>query len=325
MPIVTLLANPRASGFTGGLHRDVVAVLRQQFEVDAYWPTSGEDAVDYARRAVAAGVDIIAPMGGDGIVHHIGNVVAGSASALAIIPAGTTNVIADILHIPTKPVEAAQYLITGEPARPMATLRLTMDGVSRHVLFATGMGLDAEIVEMAERQPGRKVHFGWAHYSTTAASVLWRRYRHRQPTMRVVSATDSTDAVAVLVQVHWPYTYAGKLPLSLAGHAPDGMHVAAFERLAPFQVSSVGMRALSGIQLANAAKTHVFEDVHNVKIHADPAVLVQADGELLGAASEIEIEHVEEGLLVHAPSGDPTPQPVRTRRTLRSALRRKRS
>ena len=325
MPTLTLLANPRASGFTGGLHRDVVAVLRQGYNVDTYWPTSREDAIRYARQAVADGVDIMAPMGGDGIVHHIGNVVAGSQSALAIIPAGTTNVIADILHIPTKPLDAANYLLTSEHARPMATLRLTMDGIGRHVLFATGMGLDAEIVELAERQPGRKVHFGWAHYGTTAFSVLWRQYRHRLPTMRVSSDNNAVDAVAVLVQVHWPYTYAGKLPLSLAGHAPDGMHVAAFEKLAMREISSVVARALSGIQLANAAGTHVFSDVHRVTIHAEPAVLVQADGELLGNASNIEIEHMTEGLMVHAPLQDPTPQPVRVKRSLRSALRRRRA
>src|SRR5680860_245983 len=111
MRTLTLLANPRASGFTGGLHRDVVTVLKQTFDVDAYWPRSGEDAIAYAKKVVSEGVDLVVPMGGDGIVHHIANVVAGSGhTALGIIPAGTTNVIADILHIPTKPIEAAQYL-----------------------------------------------------------------------------------------------------------------------------------------------------------------------------------------------------------------------
>lgn len=322
MKTLTLLANPRASSFTGGLHRDVVAVLRQSFEVDAYWPTSGEDAVRYAREAVASGVDVVVPMGGDGIVHHIGNVVAESPTALGIIPAGTTNVIADILHIPTKPLEAAHYLALDEPPRPLATLRLNMDGTERHVFFATGMGLDAEIVEQAEQHPARKVHFGWAHYSTTALSVLWRQYRHRQPTLRVSSSTESTDAVAVLIQVHWPFTYAGKLPISLAGHAPDGMHVAAFERLALRQVSSVGTRALSGVRLDNARGTHVFEDVHQITIAAEPPVLCQADGELLGEAQSIVVDYADESILVHAPEGDAAPQPVRTRRTLRSALRR---
>ena len=322
MKTVTLLANPRASGFTGGLHRDVVAVLRQSFEVDAYWPTSGADAVAYARQATENGTDIVVPMGGDGIVHHIGNVVAETDSALGIIPAGTTNVIADILHIPTKPIDAAQYLALGEPARPLATLRLSMDNEQHHVFFATGMGLDAEIVEQAEQHPARKVHFGWAHYSTTAFSVLWRQYRRRHPTLRVASATEATDAVAVLVQVHWPYTYAGKIPISLAGHAPDGMHVAAFERLATRQISSVGTRALSGVRLDNASGTHVFEDVHRITIEADPPVLCQADGELLGRASSIVVEHAADSVLVHAPAGDAAPQPVRKRRTLRSALRR---
>src|SRR2546423_4744208 len=51
-------------------------------------------AYELAAAAVASGADVIVAWGGDGTVNEIGSAVAGSASTLAVIPAGSGNGLA---------------------------------------------------------------------------------------------------------------------------------------------------------------------------------------------------------------------------------------
>lgn len=318
MPRLLLLANPAASGFTGGLHRDVMTILKQGYEVQAAWPTDTREASQQARRAVTDGIDVVVAMGGDGVVHHLANVLVGTSTALGIIPAGTTNVLADILHIPSRPTEAAEYLLQATQPQTVGVLRVTLDGAPPvFATFSAGVGLDAEVVESAEQRPARKTHFGWIHYGRSTLDVVLRRFRHRLPTLRVDTGGQTFDAVTVLAQAHWPYSYFGRVPLTFAKHPPDGMHLAVFETLPLTTVADIGLRVLTGSKLKNARGVHVIEDAETATIVADPPALIQADGELLGRATSIELTADPDALTVMAPAFRPTPKPVRTRRRLR--------
>ena len=302
-----------------------MTVLRQGYKVEAIWPTDTDDAVRLAREAVADRVDVIVAMGGDGIVHHVANTLAGTSSALGIIPAGTTNVLADILHIPTRPIDAAYYLLKANRPQPVSIVSISMDGAAPiYATFAAGIGLDAEIVESAEKRPARKTHFGWLHYGRSTLDVVLRRFRSRLPNLRVDAGEQKFDAVTLLVQAHWPYSYFGKVPLSFSDRAPEGVHVAIFETLPLHRVANVGVRVLSGRRLGKARGVHVLEDIACLTVVAEPSALVQADGELLGTAGHIELKAVHDGLRVMAPAFTPEPKPVRTRRSLRRAIEHRR-
>lgn len=317
-PHLLLLANPAASQFTGGLHRDVTRILKQGYDVDSIWPNGAEDARIRAQRAADDGVDVVVAMGGDGVVHHIANALAGSNTPLGIIPAGTTNVLADVLGIPTDPRDAARYLVSRPSPQAVKAARIVLDEEHTvHATFAVGMGFDAEVVEQAEREPFRKLTFGGVHYARTAASVIWGRFRHRQPTLRVTCGGEETDAATVLVQVHWPFTYFGRLPLTLAQNPPTRLHAAAFERLPLRRVPSIAAATTTGSRLADVEGTRVWENVESIHVDADPPVPVQADGELLGEWSAIDIVHAPEALLVMVPASPAPKQRFRRRRRLR--------
>lgn len=307
-PRLLLLANPAASQFTGGLHRDVTAILKKTYDLDAVWPNGAEDARDRAQRAAAEGVDMVVAMGGDGVVHHLANAIATTNTSMGIIPAGTTNVLADILGIPSNARDAATFLASKPSPSAVKAARITLDGEATvYAMFAVGMGFDAEVVEQAEKEPFRKLRFGGVHYARTAASVIWGRFRHRQPTLRVSCAGDTTDASTVLVQLHWPFTYFGRLPLTLAQNPPEQLHAAAFESLPLRRVPSIATATTTGARLADVAGTTVWENVASIHIDADPAVSVQADGELLGDWHSVDIEHVGDALNIMVPMG-PAPQ-----------------
>lgn len=68
------------------------------------------DAQRKAREAVAAGVDLVAGYGGDGIVMEIANALQGSDVPMGILPGGTGNSVARELDIPVNLRQAAELL-----------------------------------------------------------------------------------------------------------------------------------------------------------------------------------------------------------------------
>ncbi|HET7847411.1 MAG TPA: acylglycerol kinase family protein, partial [Acidimicrobiia bacterium] len=103
---IVVIANPAASQFTGGSHRDVMATLDRVADVDSIWPGSPAEASEKAKESAEGGADIVVAMGGDGMVHHVSQGVVGTTASLGVIPVGTTNVFARLMGIPSKPVKA---------------------------------------------------------------------------------------------------------------------------------------------------------------------------------------------------------------------------
>lgn len=97
-----------------------------------------------ARKAVDEGADLIFAWGGDGTVQRCVDAVAGSDVALAIIPAGTSNLLATALGIPEKPRAAVEVAMAGVQ-RTLDTG--TVNG--EHFAVVAGAGLDALLVEDA--------------------------------------------------------------------------------------------------------------------------------------------------------------------------------
>ena len=65
------------------------------------------------RAAISAGAELIIAWGGDGMVQRCIDVLAGTDVALAIMPAGTANLLATNLGIPTDVSEAVQIALHG--------------------------------------------------------------------------------------------------------------------------------------------------------------------------------------------------------------------
>lgn len=304
MQKLLLIANPAASGFTGGAHRDAVAVLNQDYEVSTSWPESGAEATRSAAAAAAGGFDVVAAMGGDGVVHRVANGIVGTDTALAIIPSGTTDVLARILGIPRQPKKAAALLSAHQPA-PAPVARYEAEGpggpITGYALFALGIGLDAEVVERAEGTPDRKNWFGGVYYARHAASMFFRRFRSRQPNMRVSSDDRRADAVAVLTQIRWPYTYFGSIPLKLTPRAEPGLAVGIVTRVPIRRAIMLGGTALLGRGMARLEGVDVWQGVDSFEIDAEPPSKIQADGELLGDVVKLRVTLERDALRIIAP------------------------
>lgn len=91
--------------------------------------------------------DIIVAVGGDGTVSDVAGAVIGTKTPIAIIPTGSTNVIARNLGIPLKPRKAIQLLLAETTLR---TIDAAVSG-ERVMLHMAGSGLDAVVMRDATR------------------------------------------------------------------------------------------------------------------------------------------------------------------------------
>jgi diacylglycerol kinase family enzyme len=296
-----LLANPSASGFTGALYREVLSVLSKSFDVEAEWPHDPAETRRYAAAAAANGYAVVAAMGGDGVVHHAANGAVGTSAALGIIPAGTTNVVARVFRLPKNPRKAAAAIaaLPSVPTR-LARIESTFQGEAalEYATFAVGVGFDADVVERAERRPHSKLRFGGIHYAESAISALLRDWRGRPANLRAEVDGVRVDGVAVLTQVHHPYTYFGRVPLNITQGPVDGLAALVAGDLEVHRSAEIFARAVLHRPLVERLGAAVFSRFERMTIEADPATPFQADGEHLGRASRLDITPVHDALLV---------------------------
>jgi diacylglycerol kinase family enzyme len=177
------------------------------WRVDARFTESPGHARTLARDAAAAGVDIVIAAGGDGTVNEVVNGVAGTDAALAVLPAGTGNVLAaqlGLIGVPTPlhrgDLPAAAAELTRGAVRRVDVGLARSGATSRAFLLWAGVGFDAEVVYELEHE-GRplkdKLGVGAvgalglraASSSGAVASVVaGDGWRHRGPLFMAVAA-----------------------------------------------------------------------------------------------------------------------------------------
>ena len=302
MARLLLIANPLASSFTGATHRAVSAVLAKGYDVSSIWPDSALEARQKAAEAADAGFDVVAAMGGDGVVHHVANGLAGSETALAVIPAGTTNVLARLVATPKKAIDAAKKLVGGADPRALPLAALNCESprgpFSAYATFAAGIGWDASVVEVAERRPHGKLRFGGLYYARNAVAVTWSQYRSAPANLRVEAEARYAHGIAVIVQLHDHYTYFGPVPLSVTTAKEDKLSALTLSKLNMRAMAALAPRLLRGRDIDGVAGAHVWDGLSKLVVEAEPHSLVQADGEVLGSISACEISLAAERLLI---------------------------
>jgi len=309
MDRIVVVANPSASQFTGGAHRQVMSQLRKEGSVEPLWPESPAAAQTRAAQAAESGADVVVAMGGDGIVHHVAQGLVDTDTALGIIPVGTTNVIARLLGIPTRPSKAARLITESTQTRSLGTAAMTLRRGSvettHHAVFACGFGLDAAVVLEADKDPYRKYRFGSLHYATTALGVALKDFARRKPGVTVTIGAEERIATTALIQFREIYTYFGAIPLRLSPETPDPMTLLTLGRLHRRHIPRIITTALRGADLGVIPEMEVFPHVKSVEVWSDPPVAAQADGESLGLVDGGTVVWAPDSLRVVAPQAPP--------------------
>ena len=107
--------------------------------------TDGPSSRRLLQQAIGAGIDGVVVVGGDGALHDVLDLVAGTDLLFGLIPAGTGNDTARSLGVPTKDVDAAVDLLLAGHVR---TIDLARTGTT-HVATVIASGFDSKVNERA--------------------------------------------------------------------------------------------------------------------------------------------------------------------------------
>jgi diacylglycerol kinase family enzyme len=168
MQTVAVVAHAGKS-FGGGLG-ELREVLARAGIADPLWyeVTKSRKAPKYARRALTQGAEVIFVWGGDGTVQRCIDAVAGTGAVLAILPAGTANLLAANLQVPADLTQAVLVGLHGDRRR------LDTGSVNgEHFAVMAGAGFDARMIKDADR--GMKDRIGRVAYLYAGARNLSAR------------------------------------------------------------------------------------------------------------------------------------------------------
>jgi YegS/Rv2252/BmrU family lipid kinase len=183
-----------------------------------------------AAREVPA--DKVVCIGGDGTVNEVVNGLPDRATPVAVIPAGTANVLVRELGLPRKVEDVCAAVCRGEEM----SLDSCVAGENRFLLSA-GAGFDASVVHcLAAARRGTSSYFAYA------GPILKSLVRYRPAPLSVVvdGATVCEDAsFCVVANVK---SYIGKWEMLPGADPADGyMDVLAFRRMGRLNLLGFGL------------------------------------------------------------------------------------
>jgi YegS/Rv2252/BmrU family lipid kinase len=193
VPKIAVVAHTGKS--LGGGLGELRELLAREGIAEPLWYEVGKSrkAPKRARKAQAHGAELIFVWGGDGTVQRCIDAVAGTGAVLAILPAGTANLLAGNLEIPADLAEAVRAGLYGQRRRFDTG---SVNG--EHFAVMAGAGFDARMIKEAGH--GQKGRFGRAAYLLAGARNL------------------KTPRARVTIQVDGSRFYKGRVSCVLVGN-----------------------------------------------------------------------------------------------------------
>lgn len=294
-----MIVNPFSSSVTARARVVIRKALAADHDVEMVETNRRDHATRLAKGAAAEGADVVVVLGGDGTLNEAANGLAGTTTALAPLPGGSTNVFARTIGLPNDPIEATGALLESLAARSIRRVGLgSLNG--RYFLFHTGLGFDAAVIEQVERRPNIKRYLSHPLFVYSAFSTWFRHFDRSHPRFSV-TFPDGPDAARVIPDGSFavilntnPYTYLGNRALDIAPTAGlDSPLVALTIRsMRVDTILRVAGSALAGKgRVQKIRRVDARDGVTAIEIEGHGAFPYQVDGDFLGDIEHISIRY----------------------------------
>lgn len=281
----------------GGRPEGFEELLATYLGSDGYllYETTDRGAIEgKVREAIEQGCDLVLAAGGDGTLSNVAAGVVGTGIPLAIIPAGTSNSLAQQMGIPMDPNDALELVAGRHTVRPIDGMRAN----ERFCLLNVGVGLSPRI--MSDTGPEEKQRFGRLAYVATAAKDILGN-RAGRFVVEVDSQTFTIKASEVLVlnsgvlgdpSVRW----------ARGIEIDDGqLDVCVVSVRNALDYARVGLRLLFGRSGSDSrSAVQCFPVKRRVTIRTPSPERVQADGDVIGR-TPVSVELIPDAVTILVP------------------------
>jgi len=246
---------------------------------------------EVSARAAVEGVDCVVACGGDGTLHEAVNGLAGTLTALALLPGGTANVWAREARLPRDPERALRLLAEGD--------RLCIDtgsGAGRSFLLMASIGLDSLVAGRVGSRLKRR--FGFLPYLGHAAVAL-PGFSGLNAKITLDGETIETPLVGLLVGN--TRSYGGLIEITPDARADDGLlDVCIYKGSGRISF----LRSLVNTLLRRHVRQDavVYRQAQTITIQTEAPWPVQFDGEVV-TETPVTIRCVPRSLTVVVPHG----------------------
>ena len=235
------------------------------------------DAEKVARSASERGASLIIAAGGDGTFNEVINGTARTDSVMAILPMGTTNVLAKELGIPEDVQTAVELALSGKAhlvSLGSITITLQQTIVTRFFCLMAGIGFDGEAVYSANLS--LKKYSGKGAYVLSGIRTLVR-YAPDEMTF-IVDGRRYTGYSAIIGKAS---KYAGHFRITPdASLVNPDLYVFVMHGRRPADMLRYALGMLRGRHLAFKDVTYL--RAHSVRVEGNARI--QIDGDYIGTA-----------------------------------------
>ena len=301
-----LVVNSFASSVTA---RNTVVVhqkLARHHDVQVVETNRRGHATRFAEDAARRGIDVVVAFGGDGTLNEVATGVAGTDTALAVLPGGSTNVFARTLGMPNDALESVDLLLDAMGRDSISPIGLGRCN-GRYFTFHTGIGYDAAVVRRVEERAALKRYAGHPLFVLASLRTWALDYERDRPhfSLDFGAATDDgtvdagiDDAYFTIVMNTNPYTFLGNRPLDLVPGTDLGssLSVVTFRSMNALHILRSLGSALRGGGVPPAPWLDVRRDVKSLTVSNNRSFPYQLDGDYLGETQRLEFEHVPDCL-----------------------------
>jgi len=284
--------NPSKAADPASRKREILAAIERAGLPEPRWleTTTEDPGTTMTAAGVADGADAVLACGGDGTVRACLSALAGTGVPLAILAAGTGNLLAGNLDIPDDLDQALSLVRDG-------ALRCIDTGSCGDERFAVmgGLGFDAAMIEGADE--GLKTRIGWAAYILSGFRNL-----RRPPALYRLTFDDGTvvERRAQGVLIGNVGRLEAGLPVLPDARPDDGLIDVAV--LAPTSLrdwAALGARIVA----RRRPQRRVLETFRTsrLRIEATPAQPIEFDGDVCGTEHDVTVRVDPGALHVYAP------------------------
>ncbi|MEP4078872.1 diacylglycerol/lipid kinase family protein [Haloferula sp.] len=269
-----VLFNPKARSQRG--RRALEFLMDNAAGLALYATRSAEEAEALSRRFAEQGEDIVVAAGGDGTLNAVVKGLAGTRTALGVLPTGTMNVFARELGIPYDNLDRAFEVILEAHVREVDLFEAN----GTPFVQMAGVGFDAAVIEETTWE-SKKV-LGPLAYLLSAVKVLGEK-----PPLMKVLADNGREEEGVAVLAGNGSLYGGQFKLfHKADNNDNKLDVLVFKE-AGYKLVLDSLRgiALGGVDFDNS--TVEYFQTEYLEVTADRTVPLEVDGELVGRTDHV--------------------------------------